>query len=81
MKFVISLCPRICGYHFSRKATSAPSHFVRQGMHRDRAVVKAKGQPIPTNDLWIAASSLRHGLAVATFDEHFKAIEGLLVVN
>jgi len=43
--------------------------------------LRAKGQPIPTNDLWIAASSLRHGLAVATFDEHFKAIEGLLVAN
>lgn len=43
--------------------------------------LRAKGQPIPTNDLWIAASSLRHGLAVATFDEHFKAIDGLLVVN
>jgi len=43
--------------------------------------LRAKGQPIPTNDLWIAASSLRHGLAVATFDVHFKAIEGLLVAN
>jgi predicted nucleic acid-binding protein len=43
--------------------------------------LRAKGQPIPTNDLWIAASSLRHGLAVATFDEHFNAIDGLLVAN
>ncbi|MBD1399410.1 type II toxin-antitoxin system VapC family toxin [Pelovirga terrestris] len=43
--------------------------------------LRVKGQPIPTNDLWIAASSLRHGLAVATYDEHFKAIDGLLVVT
>ena len=43
--------------------------------------LRTKGRPIPTNDLWIAASSLRHGLAVATFDEHFKAVDGLLVVN
>jgi predicted nucleic acid-binding protein len=41
--------------------------------------LKAKGRPIPTNDLWIAASTLRHGLALATLDEHFRHIDGLLL--
>jgi predicted nucleic acid-binding protein len=41
--------------------------------------LKGKGRPIPSNDLWIAATSLRHGLALATFDEHFRYIDGLLL--
>ncbi len=41
--------------------------------------LKEKGRPIPTNDLWIAASTLQHGLALATLDEHFEHIDGLLL--
>ncbi len=43
--------------------------------------LKKKGQPIPTNDIWIAATSLRHGLALATSDKHFKEIDGLMLIN
>ncbi len=43
--------------------------------------LKFKGRPIPSNDLWIAASSLRHGLALSSFDEHFRHIDGLLLTN
>ncbi|MCX7144093.1 MAG: type II toxin-antitoxin system VapC family toxin [Proteobacteria bacterium] len=41
------------------------------------AALRRKGQPIPTNDLWIAASSLEHGAALLTLDVHFKGIDGL----
>ena len=41
------------------------------------AALRRKGQPIPTNDLWIAASSLEHGAALLTLDVHFKYIDGL----
>jgi predicted nucleic acid-binding protein len=41
--------------------------------------LKEKGRPIPSNDLWIAASTLRHGLGLATLDEHFRNIDGLLL--
>jgi predicted nucleic acid-binding protein len=41
------------------------------------AALRRKGQPIPTNDLWIAASSLEHGAALLTLDVHFQNIEGL----
>lgn len=41
------------------------------------AALRRKGQPIPANDLWIAASSLEHGAALLTFDAHFKNIDGL----
>jgi tRNA(fMet)-specific endonuclease VapC len=43
--------------------------------------LKEKGRPIPTNDLWIAATTLRHGLALATLDDHFRHIDGLLLTS
>ena len=39
--------------------------------------LRRKGKPIPTNDLWIAASSLEHGAALLTLDAHFQSIDGL----
>jgi len=39
--------------------------------------LRRKGHPIPSNDLWIAASCLEHGAALLTFDAHFQAIDGL----
>ncbi|HMX09802.1 MAG TPA: type II toxin-antitoxin system VapC family toxin [Burkholderiaceae bacterium] len=39
--------------------------------------LRRKGQPIPTNDLWIAASALEHGCALLTLDAHFRQVEGL----
>lgn len=43
------------------------------------AALRRKGQPIPTNDLWIAASSLEYGAALLTLDAHFQSIDGLRV--
>ncbi len=36
-----------------------------------------KGQPIPENDIWIAAVAQQHGLIVVSRDEHFKEVEKL----
>lgn len=52
-------------------AETADSHALVYGGLRRR------GQPIPTNDLWIAASALEHGCALLTLDAHFHQIEGL----
>ena len=41
--------------------------------------LKSKGRPIPSNDIWIAASALQHGLALASNDEHFRFVNGLLL--
>ncbi len=41
--------------------------------------LKQKGRPIPSNDLWLAASALQHGLALATYDDHFSHVSGLLL--
>ena len=39
--------------------------------------LRRKGKPIPSNDLWIAATALQHGLAIFTYDQHFQDIESL----
>jgi len=44
-------------------------------------LLRHKGKPIPTNDLWIAASALQHGLMLVSRDEHFRAIEGLAIAS
>lgn len=41
--------------------------------------LRNKGCPIPTNDMWIAASALQNGVAVCSFDSHFNIIDGLIV--
>ena len=41
--------------------------------------LKRKGKPVPSNDMWVAASAMRHGLALFAFDDHFKNIDGLLL--
>jgi tRNA(fMet)-specific endonuclease VapC len=38
------------------------------------------GQPIPTNDLWIAAAALEHGLVLYTRDTHFQRVPGLALL-
>jgi predicted nucleic acid-binding protein len=41
------------------------------------SALRAKGTPIPTNDLWIAAIAVEHGLVLYTRDAHFKMVPGL----
>jgi len=40
--------------------------------------LRAKGRPIPENDIWIGAVGMQHDLTVATRDDaHFSQISGL----
>jgi tRNA(fMet)-specific endonuclease VapC len=41
--------------------------------------LRRAGTPIPTHDLWIAASAMVHGRRVLTADAHFRAVPMLLV--
>ena len=38
------------------------------------ATLRTAGTPIPTNDMWIAASAMQHGLQILTLDPHFKKV-------
>jgi tRNA(fMet)-specific endonuclease VapC len=40
--------------------------------------LRVAGTPIPTNDIWIAASAMQHGLRVITTDRHFAKIPQIL---
>lgn len=39
--------------------------------------LKAAGTPIPTNDIWIAATVFQHGYKLLSMDKHFNMIPGL----
>jgi predicted nucleic acid-binding protein len=41
--------------------------------------LQKQGTPIPTNDIWIAATAFQYGLQLYTLDGHFAKIEGLLL--
>ncbi len=41
--------------------------------------LKTDGTPIPTNDIWIAATAFQHGLKLYTADTHFRKVAGLLL--
>ncbi|MDI6890638.1 MAG: type II toxin-antitoxin system VapC family toxin [Thermodesulfovibrionales bacterium] len=43
--------------------------------------LKDKGQPIPENDIWIAAIAQQYILTLVTKDAHFDAIENLKMVK
>ena len=44
-----------------------------------RLSLRRKGRPIPENDIWIAAQCLENGWKLATNDEHFSYVDGLVV--
>jgi tRNA(fMet)-specific endonuclease VapC len=48
---------------------------------RIAAALRAKGRPIPTNDIWIAAHAMETGADLLSFDEHFVEVDGLAWVN
>lgn len=41
------------------------------------AELRTQGTPIPTNDLWIAALVVEHGLTLYTRDRHFEHLPQL----
>ena len=41
--------------------------------------LRRKGRPIPTNDLWLAATARQYDLAIFSYDAHFHAIDDLQV--
>jgi tRNA(fMet)-specific endonuclease VapC len=41
------------------------------------ASLKKSGNPIPVNDVWIAAHALETGSILVTYDDHFARIPGL----
>lgn len=38
-----------------------------------------KGKPIPSNDIWIAATVKQHNLILVTRDKHFHEVEDIII--
>lgn len=43
------------------------------------AYLRKAGRPIPTNDLWIAASAMEHSAILLTADQHFQYVSQILL--
>jgi len=41
--------------------------------------LRRAGTPLPTNDIWIAATTMELGARLLTYDTHFRHIPGLIV--
>jgi tRNA(fMet)-specific endonuclease VapC len=46
---------------------------------RLRQVLRAKGRPLPENDIWIAATAKYYQLVLVTRDRHFRDVDDLAV--
>lgn len=45
------------------------------------AYLRAAGRPVPTNDIWVAASAMEHAAVLVTADAHFLAMPQLLTIR
>ena len=48
---------------------------------RIAAALRAKGRPIPTNDIWIAAHTMETGADLVSCDGHFDHVDGLAWIH
>lgn len=50
----------------------------RYGLVKD--ALRRQGQPIPENDIWIAAMALAHDLTLVTRDAHLSQVKNLAII-
>ena len=48
---------------------------------RIAASLRAKGRPLPTNDVWIAAHAMETGADLVSADRHFEHVDGIAWVR
>ena len=44
---------------------------------RITAGLRARGNPIPTSDVWVAAQAMETGVDLVSADRHFEAVDGI----
>jgi predicted nucleic acid-binding protein len=55
------------------------SHPIAERYGQLHADLRKRGRPLPTNDIWIAATALETGSRLITLDKHFEEVPGLVV--
>ena len=63
----------------SRVSMSPVNNETAERYARIYAYLRKNGRPIPTNDLWIAASAMEHSATLLTADAHFLHIPHIFV--
>ena len=48
---------------------------------RIATALRAKGRPLPTNDVWIAAHAMETGADLVSADRHFEHVDGIVWVR
>jgi tRNA(fMet)-specific endonuclease VapC len=54
------------------------SYITADRFGRISGLLRRKGTPMPTNDIWIAAHALESGAELLSFDRHFENVDGLV---
>ncbi len=62
-------------------ATAAMSLTTADRYARIAASLRAKGRPIPTNDIWVAAHAMETGTDLVSCDRHFDHVDGLAWIH
>jgi len=63
---------------FASSITALPTdRRTAEAYARMKQGLRAKGRPIPDNDLWVAAVAVQHGLSLVARDTHFDQIDEL----
>jgi len=60
-----------------RVSVLSPDEVTTEHYARIFLQLRQQGAAIPTNDLWIAALALQHGVELCTSDAHFRHVAGL----
>ena len=64
-----------------RVATPAMNLTTADRYARIATALRAKGRPIPSNDIWIAAHTMETGTDLISSDQHFEAVDGLAWIH
>lgn len=65
--------PRVVLFHIDTETAEFYASIFNQ--------LKSAGTPIPTNDIWIAASAFQHGYRLFSNDRHFENVHGLFLIG
>jgi predicted nucleic acid-binding protein len=65
--------PRVRVVHVGKETAKRYAHIY--------AHLRSVGRPIPTNDLWIAASAMEHSAELVTADAHFLYVPQIVTTR
>lgn len=66
------------GFLAHPSVTFAPANLATADRYAEIAVMlRTKGRPIPSNDVWVSAHAMETGAELVSYDRHFDEVDGL----